>query len=633
MLVIARLAVLSLIGIIMAMCAYGFVAFIHSPFPTTFNITAETERIEFFAKNEPDSRWVLYKVQVRENYSDSTHTFTGSFQLAGGVNVLIERIALGPLWIHIEAEREGQSAGTYYVADDPVGPASRTLEFIISDLSSRALAGETVVLPITDILGDVYTGRSIGIDTEGSTALLRSGEVTMLDRSLFGRSVYKAGSETLQTGDQFTIEDPESSTFGFIVADERPALNVAYRVVGRNAYVRRPGGITVPISASLLNRFLHDHLFQGIALLFGMLVVIVTFLSFAMDSWTFWTQAKQAGKQDKDPALGKTVSTGKNLPFTVLLFCLLTPSAALAQEVFIRVGEQRGQGVLRPRGEEYMVLTPHHVVKQALGSIEIIGPYGLRAKGTLQQTFEPDLAILRIEEGSLDCRSWSVPADFDEALGRQASGHLSIREHDGSLSLMPVTFRNINARYIRVKPTDASDTIEKDMSGASLIINGSLGGFLLSIDGKRAGTVYQIDDIIRLADPIFGTSSVSTDTLSAESPSPRRIESKGFIFDLQACKKSGTAVVCRFLVTNQDQDRQLGLYSGTRIIDQAGKEYYAKHLALGARGTSNTLVAGIPLEMTITFGILQIDQARLLEVRLSSSRPFLIQYRDVPFTK
>lgn len=120
----------------------------------------------------------------------------------------------------------------------------------------------------------------------------------MLGYSIFSRNVFEAGSVELHAGDQFKIDDAASPALGFVVADERPALTAAYQVAARKASII--GGTLYPVS--LLNRILNDHLFQGISVFFGMLVVVATLLTFLLSWRYFYREAVKGEAQEENAA-------------------------------------------------------------------------------------------------------------------------------------------------------------------------------------------------------------------------------------------------------------------------------------------------------------------------------------------
>ncbi len=55
-----------------------------------------------------------------------------------------------------------------------------------------------------------------------------------------------------------------------------------------------------------------------------------------------------------------------------------------------------------------------------------------------------------------------------------------------------------------------------------------------------------------------------------------KIETQGFSFELQECKRSGNNILCIFQVKSKKQQKKLAVRPGARVLDQAGKEYTAR---------------------------------------------------------
>ncbi len=189
---------------------------------------------------------------------------------------------------------------------------------------------------------------------------------------------------------------------------------------------------------------------------------------------------------------------------TMLLMLATAQSARPAGEAGVYIqARQTGQGVLRGRGAECFVVTPYHVVEGATGAVRVVGGRSSQAKAEVLRQLPGDLAILRVDTaGALPCADWAPPEDLSALLRGQSAGTLSMREADGSQTLMPVTFRGIDDEMIFVRPTRPDDQISKSMSGGSLLVNGVVVGMLLSVDGG-VGQVYQMDDIMRVSAEFF----------------------------------------------------------------------------------------------------------------------------------
>src|SRR4051794_12898183 len=78
---------------------------------TTFNVTAETERLQMILTESPSSRWPFDDVAISEDDEEKETGFSGFLELAPQTRVLIERVALGPMLIHIECSPGCTKAG------------------------------------------------------------------------------------------------------------------------------------------------------------------------------------------------------------------------------------------------------------------------------------------------------------------------------------------------------------------------------------------------------------------------------------------------------------------------------------------------------------------------------------------
>lgn len=153
------------------------------------------------------------------------------------------------------------------------------------DPSSKSVDGITTIIPIS---GKVILGRALNYELyNSSTAIVRSGVVKMVGKSLLGNHFFESGVIDLNIGDQFIMEDGETKAYGFIVVNEMPAMTAAYRTVGRQGKIITPGPVDnnsgYYISTSLTSRFLNDNFFQGISWSFASLILLGTLLTFLID--------------------------------------------------------------------------------------------------------------------------------------------------------------------------------------------------------------------------------------------------------------------------------------------------------------------------------------------------------------
>ena len=109
-----------------------FIVIINIPIPTTFNVSVETERLEFITVDNNNSRLPLDNFQGFNFNGDSLGIQNGSFQISIGSSVLVERVSNGPLLIQIKGKKN-QSAGMFYSAeqDEIEKKAENFVEFFV----------------------------------------------------------------------------------------------------------------------------------------------------------------------------------------------------------------------------------------------------------------------------------------------------------------------------------------------------------------------------------------------------------------------------------------------------------------------------------------------------------------------
>jgi hypothetical protein len=192
-----------------------------------------------------------------------------------------------------------------------------------------------------------------------------------------------------------------------------------------------------------------------------------------------------------------------------LLFGVLAAGAAQAQvsPVAIKTGSEMGSGYAVKRGNECIVITAAHVVKEAeFGTaISLFDDTGAAAPGAkiVFSDDATDLAVLRVAAPpAFNCQSsWQDGAGVQAALRDASQGSapmqvLTLRE--GGLSdVVPVSFAgNSGPQKFRVRST--GDTIAQGQSGSVLVSNGKVLGIVqTTADGVT--TVLRQDQIHLLA--------------------------------------------------------------------------------------------------------------------------------------
>lgn len=249
------------------------------PPETTFNVVAETERIVMKVDRLVAWRWTFEQVTL--HHGNHEETFTGSLQLGFPVEVAMERVGFGMLWISIQHEMNpgrGCRAATLFGPDEEARPPIPCeFDIRISDIPERAAQGQTTVLTLE---GEISAGRPVGFQTQGTgTALLRSGRVTLRERTLLNSTQYDMSTRDLDAGDFLRVGQVSSHGLGFAVVDERPAMTAAFRVIGQKATIERPGGGEAPLAGDILSRFSNDVDLQA---LIAMIVALAGLISLSV---------------------------------------------------------------------------------------------------------------------------------------------------------------------------------------------------------------------------------------------------------------------------------------------------------------------------------------------------------------
>ena len=255
---------------------------------TLFNITAHTEIIKFHTVNKPISRYNLNNasIHITENYNfkEIYSSFNGTLELNKNVDVEIERISQGAIIISIEGEN-GKSIGNLFNSNNKkVFKANDYMLIEINKVDSLLYNGISIVFPLSGI---VELGKSVDVEIyEETSPVLRTGDITMTGYSNFGGGRYfDAGSKKLYLGDFLEFEDKDG--IGFVSINDNPALQVAYRIEADQAIIRKPGpkgkNSGYIISASVYDKFINDSLFQGISLIFAMLLILFSLIDSIMN--------------------------------------------------------------------------------------------------------------------------------------------------------------------------------------------------------------------------------------------------------------------------------------------------------------------------------------------------------------
>ena len=150
------------------------------------------------------------------------------------------------------------------------------------------------------------------------------------------------------------------------------------------------------------------------------------------------------------------------------------------------------------------------------------------------------------------------------------------------------------------------------------------------------------DDVVTSMMGESGSPSNSERSGSSTSPPTRsqrswRIDSHFFTFDLQRCRLSGTSVLCEFVITNNDQDRRLGIGNGTAMFDDFGNEARPRGIQVADKSgygwAQAALISGVATKARVVFEGVSPNATKmtLFQVGLyGDAGDFQIQYRNIP---
>ncbi|QNI31589.1 hypothetical protein H7849_21360 [Alloacidobacterium dinghuense] len=240
--------------------------------PTTYDVNAETETLRIRTDIAPII-WGLSEVIMYRDYNPQSEAFTGSFSPSSGTDVEVERITSGPL--RLRCKNSNGSVGELRNQDGQQKLGGR-VTFVIPNVDKRAKSGGTLLFPVS---GDIELGQDLTYDASTTVAILQSGTVRVLGRSLLEPTLFEAGTYPLELGDDFRLEAALSPSVGVLVAGDHPGFRVAIRGTSKSATVTRFGSSGYVIRTSLFERLKND---AGLQILW---VAALTFVGFARSFW------------------------------------------------------------------------------------------------------------------------------------------------------------------------------------------------------------------------------------------------------------------------------------------------------------------------------------------------------------
>ncbi|MEO9484579.1 MAG: pentapeptide repeat-containing protein [Ekhidna sp.] len=192
------------------------------------------------------------------------------------------------------------------------------------------------------------------------------------------------------------------------------------------------------------------------------------------------------------------------------LLLLLNSIVVLSQTpIYISGGMDTRQGILRANKHGCFAITANHDLNGT--DLNVVGSNGERTKAEVIIRYpEQDVAIIRLGDALSGCNEWNISNDGNDYPGQFFDGVLSIRDDLGDFQFIHVNILTSDDQYYTVEPKSKSNRLIPGMSGGALFsTNKDFLGFLISVDpDDHTGIVYQSDNILRLVDSHFLTSSI-----------------------------------------------------------------------------------------------------------------------------
>ncbi|MBV5318507.1 MAG: hypothetical protein JZU50_11935, partial [Desulfobulbaceae bacterium] len=195
------------------------------------------------------------------------------------------------------------------------------------------------------------------------------------------------------------------------------------------------------------------------------------------------------------------------IAFIFFSFSLFITHSTLASDVYLKIdANEFGQGILRQRRHECLIIAPAHVVENAF-KIDITTSDRSKYSAEVLELFPGDLSVLRfVNENPSLCRQtgWSTKTNLNALLEMEKQGELRTMLADGSIRITDVDIVSYDKyRNINIRPRNSLDAISKGESGSPLYIAGQFSGMLLSVKND-IGNVIRQDAMINTLSLFFG---------------------------------------------------------------------------------------------------------------------------------
>lgn len=282
-----------------------------NPYESTYSLDATTETLELKVVDNNNARILLYHANLY-GYDDELVTqFKGTLELMPSTTVIIERSGTANPTLNLT--NQGTKVGILY---DQEG--NRTdiqlgdyLDIIYTSFKdSLTDKGHNLLFNLD---GFLKVGKNINRpNIDEIPAILRTGYVSVIGRSLISRTSYEGGKQQLYPGDLVTfchnhktLKDSISNKgFGLAIIDEKPGITVNYRINANRTRVFKTGpkqeNSSYDFSVSMISQITMDRALQGFAMVLAAIVTLINIATFFLDFGMYSIAKKEEQKSNQN---------------------------------------------------------------------------------------------------------------------------------------------------------------------------------------------------------------------------------------------------------------------------------------------------------------------------------------------
>jgi hypothetical protein len=253
----------------------------YNPRPTTYSVNVNTEIAKVTLSL--DTQFGIYGATLFSNNKTPLKIESGFLKLKENTVLIIEWISEDIITFTLKNPNKSEALGSLDFGDEDTVFIFNEDNISFQYMSEFRLTHGSIIIPFR---GSIRVGKNVGHQgTFNGYGILKSGEISMIGKSLFQDRYFDAGKYQLSLGDEVIINsETESESSGVIYIGKENALLVNYRIVAQKAWIKKAGAVDndakFQISTSLLTRFVKDQLFKTLSLTFASLIGIFTLAGF-----------------------------------------------------------------------------------------------------------------------------------------------------------------------------------------------------------------------------------------------------------------------------------------------------------------------------------------------------------------